>query len=105
VEGQENPRNRSALAILEKARIDLQETQLYAPLDGGITNLKVQQGYYAKAGVPLMTFVAFDGVWIQADMRENSIGNIKPGDSVEILLDIAPSRVFKGNVFSRGFYG
>lgn len=105
MEGQENPRNRSALAILEKARIDLQETQLYAPLDGGITNLKVQQGYYAKAGVPLMTFVAFDGVWIQADMRENSIGNIKPGDSVEILLDIAPSRVFKGNVFSRGFYG
>jgi multidrug resistance efflux pump len=102
-EGQENARIRSALATLEKARFDLEETRLYAPLYGGITNLKVQQGHYAKAGVPLMTFVAFDGEWVQADMRENSIGNIKPGDRVDVLLDMAPGRVFKGKVFSRGF--
>jgi multidrug resistance efflux pump len=102
-EGQDNPRIRAAIAALGKARIDLEETRIVAPLRGGVTNLKVSQGYYAKAGVPLMTFVSFVGEWIQADMRENSIGNIKPGDSVDIVLDIAPGKVFKGKVESKGF--
>jgi multidrug resistance efflux pump len=102
-EGQDNPRIRAALAALGKARIDLEETQIVAPLRGGVTNLKVSQGYYAKAGVPLMTFVSFVGEWIQADMRENSIGNVKAGDTVDIVLDIAPGKVFKGIVETKGF--
>jgi multidrug resistance efflux pump len=101
--GQENPRIRAAIAALGKARLDLGETELYAPLNGGITNLKVAQGYYAKAGVPIMTFVAFGAEWIQADMRENSIGNVKLGDSVDIVLDMAPGKVFKGTVGAKGF--
>ena len=50
-----------------------------------------------------MTFVSFTDVWIQANIRENSIGNIKIGDPVEITLDMAPGKVFQGKVFSRGF--
>jgi len=36
-------------------------------------------------------------------MRENSIGNVKPGDEVDILLDVAPGRIFKGEVASIGY--
>ena len=50
-----------------------------------------------------MTFVSFTDVWIQANIRENSIGNIEPGDPVEIAPDMAPGEVFQGKVFSRGF--
>jgi multidrug resistance efflux pump len=102
-EGQGNPRIRAAIAALEQARIDLAETLLYAPLDGGITNLKVETGYYAKAGMPLMTFISFEAEWIEANMRENSLANIQAGNRVDILLDMAPGRVFKGRVFSKGF--
>jgi len=102
-EGEENARIRTAIAALEKARIDLAETSIYAPTDGGITNLKINEGYYAKAGTPLMTFVSFTDIWIQANIRENSIGNIKIGDPAEIALDMAPGRVFPGKVSSRGF--
>jgi len=50
-----------------------------------------------------MTFVATGLVWVEAYMRENSIGNIKPGDAVDIALDVAPGEIFKGTVVSTGF--
>jgi len=31
-----------------------------------------------------------DNVWIKANLRENSIANIKPGTPVDIILDSAP---------------
>jgi multidrug resistance efflux pump len=102
-EGQSNPRIRDALAALRQARIDLADTRLSAPSDGGITNLKIDQGYYASKGTPVMTFVSFDDVWIQANLRENSIFHIKPGDRVELTLDTVPGRIFRGTVFSSGF--
>ena len=50
-----------------------------------------------------MTFVEGDNAWIQADFRENNIGNMKPGDPVDIVLDVAPGRIFRGKVTSIGF--
>lgn len=101
--GEDNPRIRDAFAALEQARINLAETTLYAPSSGGITNLEVDVGHYAKKGVPVMTFVSFSKVWVEAYLRENSLANIKPGDPVELVLDVAPGRVFKGNVVSVGY--
>ena len=103
IEGKENPKVRDALAALRQARIDLNDTELTAPTDGGITNLKIDKGYYAKAGTPLMTFVAFKDVWIKANLRENSVGNIQIGDPVDIVLDMLPGKVLKGTVSSRAF--
>lgn len=102
-EGQNNPRIRDALAALRQARIDMANTEIRAPTDGGVTNLKIDQGYYANKGIPIMTFVSFDDVWIQANFRENSIVNIQPGDMVELSLDTVPGRIFQGTVFSSGF--
>jgi len=102
-EGSDNPGLRAALAALRQARIDLDNTTLRAPSDGGVTNVRVDIGQYAKAGQPLMTFLSSTDVWVQAYLRENSLGNVKPGDEAEVVLDIAPGRVFKGVVTSSGF--
>jgi multidrug resistance efflux pump len=101
--GKENARVRDATAALEQARIDLAETKIYAPSLGGITNLRLDEGHYASRGAPLMTFVSFDGIWIQANMRENNMAGIEAGASVDIALDQLPGRVFKGTVASKGF--
>lgn len=101
--GEDNAKLRDAKATLEQARIDLGETRLLAPSDGGITNLKVDEGQRAQAGTPLMTFVSATDVWVKAYIRENSIGHIKPGNQVDILLDAEPGRVFPGTVASVGF--
>jgi multidrug resistance efflux pump len=101
--GEENPRFRSALAALKKTQLDLGRTTTLAPGRGGITNLQIDIGHYASAGSALMTFIEADNAWIRADFRENNIGNIKPGDAVDIVLDVAPGKVFKGKVSSVGF--
>ncbi len=101
--GKKNPRIRSALAALKKAQLDLSRTTIVAPSLGGITNLQIDAGHYASAGMALMTFIEADNVWIQANMRENNIANIEPGDAVDIALDVAPGKVFSGTVSSVGF--
>jgi len=103
VQGEANPRIRAAIADLKKVQLDLSRTTVRAPSKGGITNLQIEEGYFASAGVPLMTFIEFDNVWIQANMRENNIANIEPGDPVDIALDVAPGKVFRGRVSSIGF--
>ncbi len=101
--GQENPKIRSAIVALRQAQLDLARTSITAPSHGGITNLKIDIGHYANAGTPVMTFVEVDNIWIQANLRENSIANIKVGNAVDISLDVAPGRIFKGTVSSLGF--
>jgi multidrug resistance efflux pump len=101
--GRNNTEVRSAMAALERARDDLANTSLYAPSRGGITDLSITVGQYASMGQPLMTFVSASDVWVVAHLRENSLGNIEPGDTAEILLDVAPGRVFKGTVASIGY--
>ena len=100
--GKENPKIRAALSALEKARFDLSNTSVRAPSTGAITNMKIDIGHYAQAGNPVMVFVSIKDVWVEAYMRENNLGNVKAGDKAEIVLDVAPGRVFKGTVASTG---
>jgi len=102
-DGRDNTGVRSAMAELEKARDDLSATSIYAPSVGGITNVDIGVGQYATAGQPIMTFISASDAWVVVHLRENSLRNIEPGDEAEILLDVAPGRVFKGTVASIGY--
>lgn len=102
-QGNDNPKLVSAQAALEDAELDLARTVLRAPRDGGVTNVRIEKGQYANAGQPLMTFIGSDTAWIEAYMRENSIGLVKPGDTVDIVLDVRPGKIFKGTVQSMGY--
>ncbi len=101
--GPDNARVKSALTALETAELDLHRTIIKAPGEGIITNLTIDVGHYANAGSPIMTFIATKDSWVQADMRENSLGHIKNGDPVDLILDSAPGKVFKGEVMSVGY--
>ena len=50
----------------------------------------------------MMTLIAVHDVWVSADMTENNLGNIKPGDEAAIVLDVMPGQVLKGRVRSVG---
>lgn len=103
VKGSENPKIRSAMAKLKKAQMDLSRTTIIAPSHGGITNLKIDEGHFASIGAPLMTFIEIEDVWVKANLRENSIANVKRGAPVDIVLDSAPGNIFHGKVSSLGF--
>ncbi|MEZ9231693.1 HlyD family secretion protein [Vibrio amylolyticus] len=98
--GEDNSQIKAALLALEQAQINLERTVIKAPTDGGVSNFSLSEGFYASAGQPLMTFVSTESIWIEAYFRENSLGNIKAGDDVEVALDFAPGKVIKGTVSS-----
>lgn len=100
--GENNAQLRSARAAVEKAELDLARTRVISPGRGRVTDLRVDVGNFAQAGAPLMTLIAVHDVWISADMTENNLGHIDPGDEVAIVLDVMPGQVLKGRVRSVG---
>jgi multidrug resistance efflux pump len=92
----------SARSAVEKAELDLKRTKVVAPSRGVVTDLRTDVGQYAQPGAPAMTLIAVHDLWINADMTENNLGNIKPGDPVDIVLDVMPGEILKGRVRSVG---
>lgn len=100
--GGDNAQLRSARAAVEKAELDLARTRVVAPARGIVTDLRADVGNFAQAGAPVMTLIAIHDLWISADMTENNLGHIDPGDRVAIVLDVLPGSVLKGRVRSVG---
>jgi multidrug resistance efflux pump len=98
-----NPKVRQAVAALEQARLNLRMTEVLAPANGVVTNLRLAPGQYVAPGQPLLSFLESGPRWISADMRENQLGNVEPGQDVRIALDIKPGKLFRGKVHSIGW--
>ncbi|CAB3815536.1 p-hydroxybenzoic acid efflux pump subunit AaeA [Achromobacter animicus] len=100
---EDNAKLRSAAAAVEKAELDLANTQVRAPAAGLVTDLRTDAGQFAAAGKPVMTLIAIHDVWINAEMTENNLGHVDPGTPVAIILDALPGQVFEGRVRSVGY--
>jgi multidrug resistance efflux pump len=101
--GLRNPKVRQALATLEQARLDLRNTRVDAPANGIVTNLRLARGQYVTPGQPLLSFLESGARWISADMRENQLGNVRPGQDVLIAFDVKPGKLYRGKVHSIGW--
>jgi multidrug resistance efflux pump len=100
--GDNNAQLRSARSAVEKAELDLARTKVLAPSRGVVTDLRTDVGHFAQTGAAAMTLIAHHDLWINADLTENNLGNIDPGDEVAIVLDVLPGEVLKGRVRSVG---
>ncbi len=103
IDGPDNPKIRTAVQTLEQAQLDLEFSTIVATTDGFIESFEIDLGYYASAGQPLTTLISSSDVWIQANLKENNLSNMKIGNEVEFILDIAPGQIFRGEVRSMGF--
>ena len=100
---EKNPQLLAARAALDKAKLDLQYTRLIAPSDGIVTDLRVDVGNFAATGQPLMTFVAAQKMWVEANLTENNLGHVKPGAPVDLVLDVWPEKTLRGRVRNVAF--
>jgi multidrug resistance efflux pump len=101
--GSDNSAVRQSAAALEQARLNLRNTTAVAPADGVVTNLRLAVGQYVSTGQPLLSFINDGPRWISADMRENQLGNVDPGNRVLVVLDEEPGKLFEGRVDSIGW--
>ena len=89
-----------AVAERETARINLDDTEMRAPIDGTIGNRSARAGAYAAIGTPLISLVPARGLWIDANFKENQLGRLRPGQAATITADILPDVEFHGHVES-----
>ena len=82
-----------------QAELELSYTKIYAPETGRVTRKSVEEGALVQVGQPLLAIVPGD-VWVTANFKENQIGRMTPGQSVEITVDAFPDKTFKGHVDS-----
>ena len=102
-EGEENARLRAASAEIEAAELDLEFTQVRAPVNGYVTNLTLRLGSQGIANQPALALVDVKSFWVDGFFRENFIGDIRPGDEAVITLMTFPDTPIIGRVDSIGW--
>ncbi|POM17476.1 HlyD family secretion protein [Burkholderia cepacia] len=101
----ENPAVVQAAAQFKLAYRNLKRTTIVAPVDGTIGQRSVQVGQQVGPGVPLMSIVQLNQLWIEANFKEGQIRHMRIGQPVEVVSDLYGSRVtYRGRVqgFSAG---
>ena len=86
-------------ADMERAKLNLEYTEIYAPQSGTVANKRISKGTYVQMGSPMLTIVPNE-IWIVANFKENQVGKMKVGQDVKIKIDAYPNKIFKGKVDS-----
>lgn len=93
---------KAAQSAVAKAQLDLDNTSVRAEKAGIVTDLQADPGQFAGTGSPVLTLIAIDAVWINAEFTENNLGHMNAGTPVEITFDAMPGKIFAGSVASIG---
>ncbi|HET6397490.1 MAG TPA: HlyD family secretion protein [Pseudoxanthomonas sp.] len=96
----ELPEYRAALAMLEKARLDLAHAEVRAPVDGIVGLHDLQVGEFLNVGQTAMPLVATEPVWIEANFKETELARMKVGQPARVHVDGYPGVEWKAHVAS-----
>ena len=94
------PDYRAALAMVAKARLDLEHAEVRAPADGVIGTHDLQVGEFLATGQTAMPLVATDPVWIEANFKETELTRMQVGQSATIEVDSYPGVKWTAHVAS-----
>jgi membrane fusion protein (multidrug efflux system) len=91
---------REAEADLALALLNLEYTEVRAPLAGVVTRKAVEVGQVVQSGQPLLALVALHDVWVVANFKETQLRRVRPGMVADIVVDTFPDRLYRGTVDS-----
>jgi membrane fusion protein, copper/silver efflux system len=77
-------------------RVPSASTALRAPIGGTIIDRQVIEGTQVNPGDVLFTVAVLDPIWITADIYEDDLARIHPGQQLEAETPSYPGRIFKG---------
>ena len=90
----------SADADLRTAQLNLEWTEIRAPIDGIVGNRLAQVGAYATAGSYVISVIPSAGLWVDANFKEDQLTHMVPGQSADVVADVLPGHVFHAHVVS-----
>ena len=76
----------TALANLEKAKVNLERTEVRSTVNGYVTNLLLRVGDYANTGSTNISIVDSDSFWITGYFEETKMGSFDVGDAAKVDL-------------------
>jgi membrane fusion protein (multidrug efflux system) len=87
-------------AAQDQAELNLGYTSIVAPVDGVVGNRTLRVGQYVQAGTQLMSLVPAAAAYVVANYKETQLTDVRPGQPVEIGVDMFPGRTYHGHVDS-----
>ena len=83
-----HPQVLQALAALHAAELDLARTVVTAPAAGVISQTdRLQVGQYVTPAIAVVSLVATDDTWIEANYKETELTHMQPGQPVSVHVD------------------
>ncbi|MFC2166352.1 HlyD family secretion protein [Acidobacteriota bacterium] len=78
--------------------IQLEKTQITAPVSGTIEIRHIEVGELASPLLPLFSLIDLDQTYVKAYVPEKYLGNIRMGSAVEVTCDSYPEKNFRGKI-------
>jgi membrane fusion protein (multidrug efflux system) len=94
------PDYREAVAVRDRARLDLAHADVYAPIGGIIGEHDLQPGEYLAVGQTALPLVATDPVWIEANFKETDLARMRVGQTADVRIDSYPRHHWKARIIS-----
>lgn len=79
-------------------QVDLDEHRIKSPLTGVIDEVFVDPGEYVTPGQRMLLIHDPASVWVDAHVKETAIGEIRPGQRVQVVVDAYPDTPLEGVV-------
>jgi len=92
----------TAEAQLNVVKTELNNTNIYSPMNGVVGKRWVLKGDVVQPGQPIFTIFDMKNIWVTADLEETKLTNIHIGDKVQIFVDTYPNQNFEGKIFQIG---
>ena len=100
---EEHPGVQVAAAKVRETFLVTQRAALMAPVDGYVAKRTVQLGQRVAAGTPMMSIIALNQVWVDANFKEVQLRNIRIGQPVTLVADLYGKKVtYQGTVAGLG---
>jgi HlyD family secretion protein len=75
-----------AIADIKAVQSTIDQMVVYAPVESQVYQRNVEPGEYVAPGVPLITLINLDDLWIHFDLREDLVKSLKIGDRFDVRI-------------------
>ncbi|OSI18682.1 efflux RND transporter periplasmic adaptor subunit [Neisseria dumasiana] len=89
----QQPAVQTAISRIKDAWLNLQRTQIRAPMAGQIAKRNIQVGQRIAPGALLMAVVPLNNLWVDANFKEVQLRKMRIGQPVTMTADLYGSRV------------
>ena len=90
MEVEEHARYLRARAERDQAAIAFADTSIEAPVDGIVSNMKLQAGEYVEEGDAVFTVIEHGKIWVEANLKETQLTHVLEGQLASITVDAYP---------------